>query len=134
MEFNFRPVNASDIAPMCVIINKIGIENFSRCFENEELFNLIRTTKSKNDGEGKKNTVTVAGIKVAMDLASVITANLPKCELEIFTLLGSVSQDYDAKQVRELPLGTFVKFLKAFFQNEEFKGFIEVASELFKSE
>lgn len=129
MEYTFRTLNALDIAPMCSIISKIGMENIAKCMDGESLLSMIHHKKA--DGVQGKDLTEITAIKFAFDVAGIIAANLPKCEKDVFTLLANVSGlGYD--QIASLDLVTFTEMIVAFFKKEEFKGFIGVVSKLLK--
>ena len=129
MEYSFRTLNALDIAPMCSIISKIGMENIAKCMDGEKLLSMIH--KKREDGVKGDGLTEIAAITFAFDAAGIIAANLPRCEKDVFTLLANVSGlSYD--QISTLDLVTFTEMVVAFLKKEEFKGFIGVVSKLLK--
>ncbi len=124
-EYKFRTLNASDIAPICSIISKIGLNNFAKTFKSEDVVDVL--TKEK----GAKDLTTLAGVTVALNFANVVISHIAGCENEIFKLLSSVS-DLSYKEVKELDLVTFSDMIISFVKKEEFKDFFKHVSKLFK--
>lgn len=124
-EYKFRTLNASDIAPICSIISKIGLNNFAKTFKSEDVVDVL--TKKK----GAKDLTTLAGVTVALNFANVVISHIEDCENEIFKLLSSVS-DLSYKEVKELDLVTFSDMIISFVKKEEFKDFFKHVSKLFK--
>jgi len=132
--YTFRKLNSTDVFLMCKIIGKIGISEFTACFEKDTVKNMISKFKDKKtDGEktdGEK-TVAMVGIAVVLELANVIIGNIPKCEAEIYEMLSNVS-GLTVSQVKELDFVTFTEMVVDFVKKDEFKDFIKVVSKLLK--
>lgn len=124
-EYKFRTLNASDIAPICSIISKIGLNNFAKTFKSEDVVDVL--TKKK----GVKDLTTLAGVTVALNFANVVISRIADCENEIFKLLSNVS-NLSYKEVKELDLVTFSDMIISFVKKEEFKDFFKHVSKLFK--
>lgn len=122
--YNFRELCATDVAPMCAIIGKIGINNFTKCFNSDELLDLFDKNK------GIKNLTNLAGMTIVFEMVNTIVSNIPKCEKEIFELLASVSGQKVA-DIKALGLADFTEMVIAFVKKEEFKDFFKVVSKLF---
>lgn len=122
--YTFRELCATDIAPMCAIIGKIGINNFTKCFNSDDLLDLFDKNK------GVKNLTNLAGMTIAFEMANAIVSNIPNCEKEIFDLLASVT-GMKASEVKSLGLATFTEMVIDFVKKEEFKDFFKVVSKLF---
>ena len=125
MKFELRTLNATDIFPMSTIISKVGINEFKKCFESEEIKKLIK-------GQGKGNE-TAVGIAVALDIGGVILGNLHKCENDIYTFLGRIA-NVDVEEIKILSMGEFAELIIEVVKKPEFKDFFSVVSKLFKSE
>ena len=123
--YEFRKLNSTDIAPMCKIIGKIGINEFSKCFETEGIMNLIQNNNKKKD------VTKVIGLQVLLEISNVIITHIPDCEEDVFELLASVS-GLTVNTVKEFDLATFTAMIIDFVRKEEFKDFIGVVSKLFK--
>ena len=124
-KYTFRELNATDIAPMCSIISKIGINNFTKCFESTDELMRIISDKSKT----KEAITNLAGIKIVLDIANIIMSHIPDCENDIFKLLSGVS-GLSVKEIRDLKLADFAEMVIDFVKKEEFKDFIGVVSKL----
>jgi len=124
--YTFRPLNATDMMPMFRIIGKIGIDEFSNCFNSDAVQSIL-----KNKGKDTAKITDVVGLKIFLDAANVIINHIPDCEEEIFQLLASVS-GLSVKEVKAFDFVTFTRMIIDFVKKEEFKDFIGVVSELFK--
>ena len=125
MKFELRTLNATDIFPMSTIISKVGINEFKKCFESEEIKKLIK-------GQGKGNE-TAVGIAVALDIGGVILGNLHKCENDIYLFLARIA-NVDVEEIKALSMGEFAELIIEVVKKPEFKDFFSVVSKLFKSE
>lgn len=123
--YTFRELNASDIAPMCKIVSKIGITEFTKCFESESVLEIMKSAKDK----AKISDIT--GLQVMLEMVNVIVSHIPDCEKDIFNLLASVS-GLKVDEIRAFNLPIITRMIMDFFKKEEFKDFIGVVSELFK--
>lgn len=125
-KYSFRELNATDVAPMCSIIGKIGINNFTKCFESSDELMKIFTDKSKS----RETMTDLAGIKIALDMANIIITHIPDCENDVFNLLSNVS-GLPVNEIKTFKLATFTEMVLDFIKKEEFKDFIGVVSKLF---
>ena len=123
--YTFRTLNATDIAPMCKVISKIGIDNFKKVFDSDSVMEAIKKAKGKN------NIEDIVGLQVFLEVANVILSHIPDCEGEIFTLLANVS-GLTVDEIKAFDLVSFTRMVVGFVKKEEFKDFIGVVSELFK--
>lgn len=123
--YEFRKLGAVDVAPMCKIIGKIGINEFSKCFEAESVMELIQNTKQK------KAVTNAAGLQVMLEVVQIIMTHIPSCEADVFALLASVS-GLTVDEIKAFDLPTFTEMIVDFVKKEEFKDFIGVVSKLFK--
>lgn len=122
--YTFRELKSTDTFLMFNIISKIGITDLAESFDIDELQNMVK---------GGDNATKTLGISIILKLANIILTNLPKCDTEIFKLLSDTS-NLTVEQVRDLDFTTFTKMVIDFIKKEEFKDFIKVVSESFKSE
>lgn len=129
--YTLRALAAKDVFPMVKIISKIGINEFTKAFESDEIKQLI-TAVTSEEGENKDtDKLTVVGINVALDVANTVLSHLGCCEQEIYTFLSGLS-GMTKRQVEELPMNTFFEMVIDVFKKEEFKNFIGVVSKFFK--
>lgn len=130
--YTFRELGAPDIFLMSKIISKIGIKEFKACFEADGINNLIASMAVEEKKEGGNANIVSIGAGVALEIASVILANLPKCEADIYQMLSQTSN----MSVEEIKApGNAVMFFEMvidFIKKEEFRDFIKVVSKLFK--
>lgn len=125
--YTFRRLNSTDMFLMFKIIGKIGINEFTACFDGDAMAQMMRKTKGKKIDD----SVSLMGFAVILDIANVIVGNLPKCEAEIFEMLANVS-DMSVEDIRGMDMVTFAEMVIDFIKKDEFKDFIGVVSKLFK--
>lgn len=125
--YELRTLCADDVFPMFKIISKIGIKEFKSCFESEDVKEAI---KSATNGE-TQDGLEVIGLGVAMEIASVIMANIPQAKEDIYLFLAQVS-GMSKDDIRNLPISTFTEMIIDVVKKEEFKDFFGVVSKLFK--
>lgn len=124
--YTFRKLEAGDTFLMFRIIGKIGVNEFSACFDKDSVKALFNTA------DGEKNA-TMMGISVILEVANVVIGNLPKCETEIYEMLANTS-NLTVDEIKALDFSTFVEMVIDFIKKDEFKDFIKVVSRLFKQE
>ena len=128
-KYVFRPLNAKDVAPLCRIIAKIGVNQLTRCFQPETLSSLL--SSRKKDGSIDKSSLTrLAGMNIAFEMASIICERIPACESEIFALLSNVS-GMPVEEVESLEFAAFFEMVVDFIKKPEFRDFIKVVSKSF---
>lgn len=126
--YTFRKLNSTDTFLMFKIIGKIGINDFTACFEKDTVKQMIANATG---GERKENATAMVGMSVIFEMANVLIGNLPKCEAEIYQILSNTS-NLSVKQVKELDFATFTEMVIDFIKKEEFRDFVKVVSKLFK--
>ena len=126
--YELRSLTADDIFPMFQIISKIGIKEFKSCFESAEVKEAIG--KITAGGEENKD-LNAVGLTVALDMASILVANLPKAKDDIYQLLSQLSGKHK-KDIASLPMATFMQMIVDVVRKEEFADFFQVVSKLFK--
>lgn len=120
--YELRDLCSKDVFPMFNIIKKIGVKEFKKCFESDEVMQMIKS--------GKKVDLDAIGISIVMDVASIVLDNISGCEKDIYKFLSGLSGMKEA-EIAELPLNTFVSMIIDVFKKDEFKDFIQVVSKLF---
>ena len=120
--YTFRTLNSTDTFLMFKILGKIGINEFTDCFNKDSVKQMLT---------GGSDMATTIGISVMMEAANVIIGNLPKCEQEIYQMLSNTS-NLSVEQIQELDFVTFIQMVIDFIKKDEFKDFIKVVSALFK--
>ena len=121
--YTFRKLDSTDMFLMFKIMGKIGVNEFSTCFEKDTIKQMLT-----NNGDN----VTMIGISVMFEVANVILGNLPKCEEEIYQILSNTS-NLTVEQVKSLDFAVFAAMVIDFIKKDEFKDFIKVVSGLFNS-
>ena len=131
--YTLRGLTAEDVFPMLKIISGIGLKEFKGCLESEELRTAIRgMTAEKEDGaEGAEIDTTALGLMVAVDVASVIIANVPKCKDDIYRLLSGLS-GMSKKEIAALPMNVFLSMIVDVVKKEEFKDFFGDVAGMFR--
>ena len=124
--YTFRKLSTQDIFPMFKLLNKIGIKDLK---DNENLKNVLFMFMG-GTANGKVD-VSKLGIDIFLELASLITESIPKCETELYTLLASVAEVSVDDIKKQSPAVTF-EMIVDFVKKEEFKDFFKVVSKLFK--
>lgn len=122
--YTFRRLNAQDVFPMVSIISKIGLDEFMSIFEKDGIKNLLASASGEED-------VSIFGYSVILEIVGKVCGNLPKCEKDIFNLLGSVSGT-DAETVRKMDFVDFTEMIVDFIMKEEFRDFMKVVSRFVK--
>lgn len=122
----FRRLNASDVAPMCKLLQKFDINEFVKCFQSEGVQNLIAESKQKQIA----NIEDVAGIQVIVEMVNIIISHIPDCEAEIFAFFAGVT-GLKVKEIKEFELSTFAEMIIEFLKKEELRDFFGVVSKLF---
>lgn len=130
--YAFRKLNSTDVFVMFKIMGKIGITEFSKCFEKDTVKELIASVTTKGD-DSKGDVTTVVGIAVVLEVANVILGNLPKCEGDIYQMLSQTS-NLSVEKIKKLDFVTFTEMVIDFIKKEEFKDFFKVVLRLFKLE
>lgn len=121
--YQLRPLCAKDIFPMSKIISKIGISEFSKSLDSDDIKSMVKS---------KKADIETIGLKVIMSLTDVVLQNLSTCEKDIYTLLASLSSK-KVKDIEELPISVFAEMVIDVVSRAEFKDFIKVVSKSFNS-
>lgn len=125
--YELRNLTADDVFPMFQIISAIGIKEFKSCFDSEE----VRKAVAEAAKNGEQADVGAVGMNVALDIASIIIANVPKCKDAIYLFLAQLS-GMTKKDIAGLPMATFMEMIVDVIKKPEFKDFFQVVSKLFK--
>ena len=125
--YTFRKLSADDMFLMFIIIKKIGVAEFKRCFEGSALESMVGAFK--NSG-GDAKALTAVGVAVGFDVIDIVLGNLPRCNKEIYSLLAQVSGLPEDEIKADMLL--FTEMVVDFVKKEEFPAFIKVVSKLFR--
>lgn len=134
--YELRGLMADDMFIMFSIISKIGIKEFKACFESDDVkaavLNMAKKADENGDAEADEGADVVSvGISVALDIASILLANIGKCKNDIYALLASLS-GMKAGDIAKLPAKTFTSMVIDLVKKEEFADFFQDAVKLFK--
>ena len=127
--YKFRELCAEDIFPMFKIISKIGVNEFTACFDKDGLKGLIAQASAEG-GEDKEQMASIVGVSVVLEVANVVFSKLPDCKEDIYHILSQTS-NLSKDKIRSLPFATFTEMVIDFIKKEEFVDFIKVVSKLF---
>ena len=123
--YTFRRLSTQDIFPMLRLLNKIGLKDIK---ESESIKNIVMlTTSAKN----RKLDVNRLGIDVFIELACLIVDNIPKCEVELYSLLSQTS-DRTIEEIKAQDMAVTFEMIVDFIRKEEFGDFFKVVLKLFK--
>ncbi len=143
-KYELRELNAQDIFAMSRIVKKIGVANFKKCFDGDEIKTAIanylkaetaadaeKTETKKAETGSRLEGLTIAGIDITFEIVNVIFDRLPECENELYSFLSSLS-GLKIPAIQKLPMGDFFEMIIDVIKKPEFKDFFKVASRLFK--
>ena len=129
VDYTIRDLTSEDVFPMFTIISTIGVDQFTACFDSEEVRQMMK--QMQKDGVDSTALSTEVGIAVVMKIAQVLMKNLPSCKDDIYQFLSGLT-GMTKKEIASLPMNTFFKMIIDVVKKDEFKDFIGVVSELFK--
>lgn len=134
--YELRGLMADDMFIMFSIISKIGIKEFKACFESDDVkaavLNMAKKADENGDAEADEGADVVSvGISVALDIASILLANIGKCKNDIYALLANLS-GMKAVDIAKLPAKTFTSMVIDLVKKEEFADFFQDAVKLFR--
>lgn len=124
--YTLRDLAAEDVFPMFKIISGIGLKEFKDAFSADDVKAVV--TSGEN---GEKPDATTLGITIAVNIADVIFANLPKCKNDIYKMLSGLS-GMSCKEIAEMPIAEFMNMVVDTIKKDEFKDFFQAAARLFK--
>lgn len=130
--YEFRRLNSTDIFAMASLISKIGLKDFGKAFQSEEIVNMIRSSDNAEETQKSVSADDIAakvGIGVVLNIADKLLENLPKCENEIFRLLSRVS-GLTEEEIKGFEPAEFAEMVIDFCKKEELRDFIAAVSKL----
>lgn len=129
--YEIRPLNARDIFPMTKIIRKIGLKDFGKCFEPEEIKAITDTFSQNSEEKNTKDLAEIVGVSVVLKIVDIILEHLPDAGEEVFDFIaGLIGRTKD--EVATLPMDVFFELLVDVFKRKEFVGFMKAVSRLVK--
>ena len=123
-KYELRRLNASDIFMMSQILSSIGIKEFRKCFDSENIGELVKGTKTED-------TAAKVGVAVMFDIAGIVLDNLPSCEKYVYAFLANLS-GLKADEIAALPMAEFAEMVVDVIKKEDFRDFMKVVSRLYK--
>ena len=127
-KYTLRALKASDFFLVTRILSKIGVKEFKRCFESEEIKAAVQNMM-KN--EGREADVASIGMAVVFDIASVVLENIGHCEADIYKLLACLA-DMTEKDIKNLPMVDFAEMVIDVVKHEDFRDFFTAVIKRFK--
>lgn len=128
--YEVRQLNARDIFPMTKIIRKIGLKDFDKCFEPEEI-KAITDVFSDGEANNAEDLAEVVGVSVVLKIVDIILEHLPDAGEEVFSFIaGLIGRTKD--EVAALPMDVFFELVVDVFKRKEFVGFMKAVSRLVK--
>lgn len=125
---------ADDIFPLAAVLTKIGFKEFRKCFESNDVKQLIASATQKENGKEEENEnkldVTAVGMQVVMDAVGIILANLNAARGEIYRFLAGVS-NLSESEIKGLDAAEFAQMIVDVVRMDTFKDFLKVVSGLF---
>lgn len=125
---------ADDIFPLAAVLTKIGFKEFKKCFESNDVKQLIASATQKENGKEEENEnkldVTAVGMQVVMDAVGIILANLNAARDEIYGFLAGVS-NLSESEIKGLDAAEFAQMIVDVVRMDTFKDFLGVVSRLF---
>ena len=123
-KYELRRLNASDIFMMSKILSSIGIKEFRKCLDSENIGELVKGTKTED-------TAAKVGVAVMFDIAGIVLDNLPSCEKYVYAFLANLS-GLKADEIAALPMAEFAEMVVDVIKKEDFRDFMKVVSRSFK--
>lgn len=132
--YELRDLQADDLFVLVSIVSKIGIKEFKACFASDDVKAAVMSMAKKDENEeaaDNSNDITSVGISVALDIASLLMANIGRCKSDIYALLSNLS-GMKAADIAKLPVMTFTSMVVDLVKKKEFADFFQEAVKLFK--
>lgn len=126
--YTLRGLCARDIFGMVKIIRKIGLKDFAKCFEPNEIKAI---TDSFSESENIEEMAETVGFSVVLKIVDMILERLPDIGEELFAFLaGLIGKTQE--EVSNLPMDVFFELVVDVFNRKEFMGFMKAALKLLK--
>lgn len=124
--YTFRRLSTQDIFPMLRLLNKIGLKDLR---DNDNIKNIVMMSTST--AGKKKIDVNKVGMDVFLEIACLIVDNIPKCEIELYSLLSQTS-DRTVDEIKAQDMAVTFEMIVDFIRKEEFGDFFKAVLKLFK--
>jgi hypothetical protein len=126
--YTLRALKASDFFLVTRILSKIGVKEFKRCFESEEIKTAVKNMMKQDGGE---TDVASIGMVVTFDVASVVLERMEDCERDIYKLLSRLSGMKET-EVADMPMAEFGEMVIDVIKHEGFRDFFTAVISQFK--
>lgn len=126
--YTLRALKASDFFLVTRILSKIGVKEFKRCFESEEIKTAVKNMMKQDGGE---TDVASIGMVVTFDVASVVLERMEDCERDIYKLLSRLSGMKET-EVADMPMAEFGEMVIDVIKHEGFRDFFTAVVKQFK--
>jgi len=115
-KYELRHLVASDMGAICKIITAIGVREFKKCFNIDEI-------KSAEN-------VEQVGFGVVFDIAGIIIENIPRAEEQIQSFLASVT-GMKLAEIKQMPFADYGELIIEVVTKDDFKDFFKRVMKLF---
>lgn len=126
--YTLRGLCAKDIFQMTKIIRKIGLKDFAKCFEPNDIKAI---TDSFSENENIEDMAETVGFSVVLKIVDMILERLPDVGEELFVFLADLIGKTQ-EEVSNLPMDVFFELVVDVFNRKEFMGFMKAALKLLK--
>ena len=130
-KYELRALKASDFFLVTRILSKIGVKEFKRIIESDEIKTAIGNMTGNQEGKMADADVASIGMIVVFDVASVVLERLEYCEKDVYNLLSRLS-GLKEEEIAELPMAEFGAMVMAVIKHEGFRDFFTAVVSQFK--
>lgn len=124
--YTLRKLCADDIFPLCTVLTKIGLKEIKGCFNVDTFKKLVGDAE-----EGIENDIEKIGFDIAMDVVSVVIANMESCKDSLYQFLSGLS-GMTKGELAALDIDVFIGMIVDVIKKDEFRNFFKVASKFVK--
>lgn len=120
MNYNLRPLKATDLFSIANILGKAGLKNFAPVFKE--------MTQSSNKAPASTDEdATEIGMEFAFAIAGILAENINKVETDLFKFLASVAQ-VPVNVVQNATPAEFAQLITDVVSMPDFKDFFSLAT------
>lgn len=130
-KYELRALKASDFFLVTRILARIGVKEFKRIIESDEIKTAIGNMTGNQEGKMADADVASIGMIVVFDVASVVLERLEHCEKDVYNLLSRLS-GLKEEEIAELPMAEFGAMVMAVIKHEGFRDFFTAVVSQFK--
>jgi len=118
-KYKLRKLTIKDFAPISRIISKVGVKEFAKVLQSDELMETFRGLSGNSD-----NDVTYAGISAVVEVIGVVLENYEKAEADLLSFLASMA-GISAKELGDEEPAVLVELIKGVVTQDGFMGFLK---------